>query len=366
MKCKNCNNEVINNQGFCNVCGSKIEVEINLSDVDKTSMNSQGIVNYDFDFSDQIRSNTPNPNNITVRQTQMPVQAPSQQIDQPVQVQNNPQQIEQPVQVQQVIPQQIEQPVQVQNNPQQIEQPVQVQNNPQQNINNNNQYSVLGRNDHKHSHAPIIIICILSILVGGGYFVYNTFFYDSLEKPNIENTGNTNNEKEDIPVEEDKEETKEDEKTENKEENKETSTESSGNLTVPVNKISYSGVTLEIPTTLLYRYEEEETLVIYPENEEWAAAFAVSEGDYYTLKNKKAELAKEIENTGLTIKNYGVKFYGGTEWLTFETEYNSVNILAVYVNAKSNRYGAFTIQTLDNTYNYNLLRTLAPVVQSIK
>lgn len=338
MKCKNCNNEVINNQGFCNVCGSKIEVEINLSDVDKTSMNSQGIVNYDFDFSDQIRSNTPNPNNITVKQTQMPVQAPSQQ------------QI--PAQVQQVMPQQ-------------IEQPVQVQNNPQQNINNNNQYSVLGRNDHKHSHAPIIIICILSILVGGGYFVYNTFFYDSLEKPNIENTGNTNNEKEDIPVEEDKEETKEDEKTENKEENKETSTESSGNLTVPLNKISYSGVTLEIPTTLLYRYEEE-TLVIYPENEEWAAAFAVSDGDYYTLKNKKAELAKEIENRGLTIKNYGVKFYGGTEWLTFETEYNSVNILVVYVNAKSNRYGALTIQTLDNTYNYNLLRTLAPVVQSIK
>ena len=365
MKCKNCNNEVINNQGFCNVCGSKIEVEINLSDVDKTSINSQGVVNYDFDFSDQIRSNTPNPNNITVRQTQTPVQAPSQQI--PVQVQqvHTPQQIEQPIQVQQVMPQQIEQPVQVQNNPQQIAQPVQVQNNPQQNINNNNQYSVLGRNDHKHSHAPIIIICILSVLVGGGYFVYNTFFYDSLEKPIIENTGNTNNEKEDIPVEEDKEETKEDEKTENKEENKETSTESSGNLTVPVNKISYSGVTLEIPTTLLYRYEEE-TLVIYPENEEWAAAFAVSDGDYYTLKNKKAELAKEIENTGLTIKNYGVKFYGGTEWLTFETEYNSVNILVVYVNAKSNRYGALTIQTLDNTYNYNLLRTLAPVVQSIK
>ena len=275
MKCKNCNNEVINNQGFCNVCGSKIEVEINLSDVDKTSINSQGIVNYDFDFSDQIRSNTPNPNNITVRQTQMPVQAPSQQI---------------PVQVQQVMPQQ-------------IEQPVQVQNNPQQNINNNNQYSVLGRNDHKHSHAPIIIICILSVLVGGGYFVYNTFFYDSLEKPNIENTGNTNNEKEEIPVEEDKEETKEDEKTEKNEENKETSTDSSGNLTVPVNKISYSGVTLEIPTILLYRYEEEETLVIYPENEEWAAAFAVSDGDYYTLKNKKAELAKEIENTGLTINN---------------------------------------------------------------
>ena len=69
MKCKNCNNEIVSGQTFCNVCGAKVEETINLNDVDKTSMSANGIVNYDFDFSDQIKSNTPNPNNITVRQT---------------------------------------------------------------------------------------------------------------------------------------------------------------------------------------------------------------------------------------------------------------------------------------------------------
>ena len=347
MKCKNCNNEIISGQTFCNVCGTKVEETVNLNDVDKTSMSANGIVNYDFDFSDQIKSNTPNPNNITVRptnnviQNQVP-QAPIQNPQTPIQ--NN---ITSPEQQKSI------------NNQQVATEPVQnvTINQEPSNVVSNKNYTVLGRNDHKHSHAPIIIICILSILVGGGYFVYNTFFYDSVQKPNIEE----NNKNEETPSVE--EEPKDDK--ENVEEDEKESTESTGSLTVPINKISYSGVTLEIPTTLLYRYEEE-TLIIYPSDEEWAAAIALSEGSYAILKTKKAELAAEIEKSGINVGNYGIKFYGGTEWLTYETEVSGANILVIYVGTRTNNYGALTIQTLDNTYDYNILRTLAPIIQSIK
>lgn len=346
MKCKICNNEVTNGQFFCNVCGSKIEVEIKLEDVDKTSMTNEGVVNYDFDFSDQIRSNGPNPNNITVKRDETPINNPTSVVNE-VPVVNQTPVVEPTVNQTPVI------------------EPVV---NPEQ---GNTQYSVLGRNNHQNSHAPVIILCILVLLFGGGYFIYNTFIYDTVEEPIIGNTGNENiKEEESGNLEEEKTENKKEEPEDKKEEitedkKEETNVESSGTVTVPVNKVSYSGLTLEIPTTLLYKIEEG-MLVIYPSDENWAAAFGVSDGSFSALKSRKNDLATELQNSGLAVKHYGLKYYGGTEWLAFETDYSGVSILAVYVRATSDKCGAFTIQKQDNTYDYNILRTLAPIVQSIK
>ena len=57
MKCKFCNTELQEGQAFCNQCGNKVEVDLN--EVDKTTIDNNGVMTYDFDFSDQVVSNTP-------------------------------------------------------------------------------------------------------------------------------------------------------------------------------------------------------------------------------------------------------------------------------------------------------------------
>ena len=360
MKCKNCNNEVTSEQEICQACNSKIEKEIKLSDVDKTLITDNGVVIYDFDFSDQIKSNRPkkiekkevidfqekndNVDSVTeqvdqnINQETIPVDIETEQVDQNINQETIPVDI---VNEEKVINDEIISTENINNDD------LKQENN---SVQNNKQYTVLGRDDRHNSHIPVIIISILAVLFGGIYFIYNTFIYETESKPNIQNNNETNNEKNEDVIDKLEEEP---------------SLESTGSLTVPTTDISYSNLTLKIPNTLLYQYEND-MLVLYPQNQEWAAAFGVSDGNYSSLKTNKEQLANELVKTGMNVKSYGIKYFGGVEWLSYETELSKTNILVVYLSVKTNKYGAFTIQNKTNTFDYDILRTLAPVVQSIK
>jgi uncharacterized OB-fold protein len=342
MKCKNCNNEVTSEQEICQACNSKIEKEIKLSDVDKTTITDNGVVVYDFDFSDQIKSNRPKniekKEVIALQETNDNVDIVTEQVDQNINQETIPVNI---VTEEKVINNEIISTENINNDD------VKQENN---SVQNNKQYTVLGRDDRHNSHIPVIIISILAVLFGGIYFIYNTFIYETESKPNIQNNNETNNEKNEDVIDKLEEEP---------------SLESTGSLTVPTTDISYSNLTLKIPNTLLYQYEND-MLVLYPQNQEWAAAFGVSDGNYSSLKTNKEQLANELVKAGMNVKSYGIKYFGGVEWLSYETELSKTNILVVYLSVKTNKYGAFTIQNKTNTFDYDILRTLAPVVQSIK
>ena len=368
MKCKFCNTELQEGQAFCNQCGNKVELDLN--EVDKTTIDSNGVMTYDFDFSDQVVSNTPKKDEPAVQNEQPEVQnvEPAIQNEQP-KVQN----VEPAVQKEQPEIQNVETNVQANLNvgsTMQATTPVEPINNPNEvptvdaKINN---ISVLDEKDlnRKYNLMPIYIIGVVLLIISGYFFYQNVIAYKSAE--NSQDNNNENNQEiiEDTKDEtEEKEENKEDNKEENKEDNKEENKEEN-KVEVQTTEVSFSGLILKIPNNLLYAFEGE-YLVIYAQDKSWSAVIGVNPGSFYNMKTNK-DLAKSLlEAEGVTVHKSNLTYYGGTEWLNFEVELKGEKSIIGYADAPKENCFAVVVSTPDNTFNYTAFKAIAPIIQTAR
>ena len=377
MKCKFCNTELQEGQVFCNQCGNKVEVDLN--EVDKTTIDSNGVMTYDFDFSDQVVSNAPKKDELVVQNVEPAVQnvEPAVQKEQP-EVQN----VEPAVQNEQLEVQNVEPAVQKeQPEIQNVETNVQANLNvgstmqattPVEPINNpnevptvdakNNNISVLDEKDlnRKYNLMPIYIIGVVLLIISGYFFYQNVIAYKPAE--NSQGNNNENNQeiiedtKDDTEEEENKEENKEENSEENKEENK---------VEVQTTEVSFSGLILKIPNNLLYTFEGE-YLVIYAQDKSWSTVIGVNPGSFYNMKTNK-DLAKSLlEAEGVTVHKSNLTYYGGTEWLNFEVELQGEKSIIGYADAPKENCFAVVVSTPDNTFNYTAFKAIAPIIQTAR
>ena len=346
MKCKFCNTELQEGQAFCNQCGNKVEVDLN--EVDKTTIDSNGVMTYDFDFSDQVVSNTPKKDELVVQSEQPEVQnvEPNIQNEQP-EIQNVETNVQANLNVGSTM--QATTPVEPINNPNEV---------PTVDAKNNN-ISVLDEKDlnRKYNLMPIYIIGVVLLIISGYFFYQNVIAYKPAE--NSQGNNNENNQEiiEDTKDEtEEKEENKEDNKEDNKEENK---------VEVQTSEVSFSGLILKIPNNLLYAFEGE-YLVIYAQDKSWSAVIGVNPGSFYNMKTNK-DLAKSLlEAEGVTVHKSNLTYYGGTEWLNFEVELKGEKSIIGYADAPKENCFAVVVSTPDNTFNYTAFKAIAPIIQTAR
>ena len=366
MKCKFCNTELQEGQAFCNQCGNKVVVDLN--EVDKTTIDSNGVMNYDFDFSDQVVSNTPKKVEPVVQSEQTEVQ----NVEPNVQVTQNMEsnmQVATPVEPQEV--QNVEPNVQVTQNVEsniQVSAPVEPINNPNEvptvDAKNNN-FNVLDEKDlnRKYNLMPIYIIGVVLLIVSGYFFYQNVIAY----KP-AENSQGNNNENNQEVIEDTNEETEEEVEEENKEENKvesNTQNKEENKVEIQTTEVSFSGLILKIPNNLLYTFEGE-YLVVYAQDKSWSAVIGVNPGSFYNMKTNK-DLAKSLlESEGVTVYKSNLTYYGGTEWLNFEVELQGEKSIIGYADAPKENCFAVVISTPDNTFNYTGFKAIAPIIQTAR
>ena len=367
MKCKYCNNELQEGQSFCNSCGNKVEADLNV--VDQTTMGTDGIMNYDFDFSDQIINNTPKKTNNIEKQepnivNEIPIATQDIASNEVATTENKNVEVSTEPDIVNVSNQEesTAEPITVVD----VNKPVEI--NTQVNDTERKTYCVLDKEDlaRKSNSLPIYLFGIILVVLGGYFFYKNAIVYEPKTENKPNNDQINTEEKEESKEEENSEGTKEEENSEGtKEEEKESNFESSGSVTVPTTEVSYSGLVFKIPNDLLYTFLDD-YLVIYPQDESWSAAISLGAGSFQQMKANKDQAKLLLEQQGVTVYKYGLSYYGGTEWLNFEAELQGEKSLIGYASAPQTQCFVVVVSTDNNSYDYTAYKKIAPIIQSAR
>ena len=129
-------------------------------------------------------------------------------------------------------------------------------------------------------------------------------------------------------------------------------------------KVNLNGFTFAIPDNLLYDVSNG-TLRIGDEDNTWVAQIEMNEGSFAQLKARKNQLRSQMEKIGYGCSDAVEKTVKGVEFITMEISYGGQNALAALTKANSMYLVAVTILNVDNEFDYDLLNTIAPIIDSV-
>ena len=151
----------------------------------------------------------------------------------------------------------------------------------------------------------------------------------------------------------------------NKDDNKSTSGQSSNTTQTSTTnyKVSFKGFTFEIPDNLIYE-ERNGVLLIGNEEGTWVTQLELEQGSFAQLKANKSQLQTLMQQSGITSSIASEKTYGGVEFITLEITASGQNAIAALAKANSMYFIGITAINQNNEFDYKLLETIAPIINS--
>ena len=151
----------------------------------------------------------------------------------------------------------------------------------------------------------------------------------------------------------------------NKDDNKSTSGQSSNTTQTSTTnyKVSFKGFTFEIPDNLIYE-ERNGVLLIGNEEGTWVTQLELEQGSFTQLKANKSQLQTLMQQSGITSSIASEKTYGGVEFITLEITASGQNAIAALAKANSMYFIGITAINQNNEFDYKLLETIAPIINS--
>ena len=134
-------------------------------------------------------------------------------------------------------------------------------------------------------------------------------------------------------------------------------------------EVTVGDFTFSIPNNLQYEevYQDgDEELLVGDLAGTWVAKIFVAEGNYDVIKSKKSELQSVFVDLGYVATPAQVNTYGGYEVITVEVTAAGTKELVVYSKANNQHYFGVDLFTADNSIDYTLLNTIAPILKNAK
>lgn len=134
-------------------------------------------------------------------------------------------------------------------------------------------------------------------------------------------------------------------------------------------EVTVGDFTFSIPNNLQYEevYQDgDEELLVGDLAGTWIAKIFVAEGNYDVIKSKRSELQQVFVDLGYVASPAQVNTYGGYEVITVEVTAAGTKELVVYSKANNQHYFGVDLFTNDNSIDYTLLNTLAPILKNAK
>ncbi len=128
-------------------------------------------------------------------------------------------------------------------------------------------------------------------------------------------------------------------------------------------EITIDGVSLKVPSNMIYEISGNALLLGDLENT-WQAALYLVDGSFVQLKLKMTTLKDYFESSGLVAKQAQLKEYGNKEFVTIELEESGTMILGAYTNLTTNKVAWVVIYNSSNSIDYNVLTKINPVLNS--
>lgn len=128
-------------------------------------------------------------------------------------------------------------------------------------------------------------------------------------------------------------------------------------------KVNFKGFTLDIPDNLIYE-ENNDILYIGDEDGTWMTMLEVEEGSYSQIKANINSLPLAMQNNGFTSSDATEKAINGMNFITLEISNGGQNAIAAVTRANAMYFFALTVITQDNDFNYDLLKTFVPIINS--
>lgn len=99
----------------------------------------------------------------------------------------------------------------------------------------------------------------------------------------------------------------------------------------------------------------------------WSSSFQVIESTYANAKIRKSALKSYFQSLGYTVSDAEEEMYEGASFLLFDAKKGAKGYLLAVTQAgdSSNCFG-IVIETQDNTYDYDLLETIAKITTNVK
>lgn len=221
----------------------------------------------------------------------------------------------------------------------------------------------------KQGGVPIFVVVILLLLTLAislliGYVVFgNKEETPKQPDPVVQEPVKENEDKDKDKEEDNKDEEKEnEEKEDNKDEEKEPTTETE---TGPTKKVVIDSYEFKIPTDDMEYKADKDKIELSDKDKGWTANIKTTNSIYSLLVDKKDELKDKFEAGGYKVNEYGTKEYDGYEILVFEvTEASGYNMFLAYSYLGSARVAVYSIYSMDNKYDYDVLKEVVKVVKN--
>lgn len=146
--------------------------------------------------------------------------------------------------------------------------------------------------------------------------------------------------------------------------NNSTNTNQPSNVnTTPTYNVNVGPLSLKVPTNLIYEAGDE-AIAFMNEEQTWIATLVFLEGSF-NLFTKEA-LQNSVANMGFPNAIVKEQVLNNVKYVSAELSANGTNVMLAYAKATQKYVAGLEIYTQDNSFDYSILETLAPVISSIK
>lgn len=128
-------------------------------------------------------------------------------------------------------------------------------------------------------------------------------------------------------------------------------------------KVNFKGFTFTIPDNLVYE-EDDGVLLIGDEDGTWVTQLELEQGSFSQLKANKNQLQAMMQQNGYTCTAAVEKTLGGIDFITMEISASGQKAIAALAKANAMYFIGVTAMNQDNDYDYKLLETIAPIIES--
>ncbi len=128
-------------------------------------------------------------------------------------------------------------------------------------------------------------------------------------------------------------------------------------------KVKLNNFTFDIPDNLVYEAAEG-GLIIGDENDTWVVVLFVDNGNFNSLKTNINQLAGSLTDGVSANGSAQLKTVDGTEFITIEASQGGTNGLIGLAKLNAMNFVEATIQSSDNSYNYDVLSVLSKILKS--
>lgn len=128
-------------------------------------------------------------------------------------------------------------------------------------------------------------------------------------------------------------------------------------------KVNFKGFTFSIPDDLIYEVSGD-LLFIGDELGTWMAQVEVEQGSFAQLSANINQLQPVLQQSGYTVSAAEEKILGGLQYITLEINAGGQNAIVGLAKVNSMHFAAVTALNLDNEFDYSILETVAPIINS--